>query len=95
MWLMLQQDEPGDYVVATGETHSVRELCQIAFDHVGLDWEDHVVVDQQFFRPAEVDLLIGDPAKARDKLGWKPEVGFEELIRMMVDADLAALRGAE
>ncbi len=92
MWLMLQQDEPGDYVVATGETHSVRELCQIAFDHVGLNWEDHVVVDEQFFRPAEVDLLIGDPSKARDKLGWKPEVGFEELVRMMVDADLAALR---
>ncbi len=92
MWLMLQQDEPGDYVVATGETHSVRELCQIAFDHVGLSWEEHVVVDQQFFRPAEVDLLIGSPAKAREKLGWKPEVGFEELIRMMVEADLAALR---
>jgi GDPmannose 4,6-dehydratase len=91
MWLMLQQDEPGDYVVATGETHSVRELCEIAFDHVGLSWEEHVVVDQQFFRPAEVDLLIGNPAKAREKLGWKPEVGFEELIRMMVEADLAAL----
>src|SRR5579864_6448597 len=94
MWLMLQQDEPGDFVVATGETHPVRELCQIAFDEVGLNWEDHVVIDQQFFRPAEVDLLIGDPSKARDKLGWKPEVGFEELIRMMVDADLAALSKA-
>ena len=92
MWLMLQQEEPGDYVVATGETHSVRELCQIAFAHVGLPWEKHVVVDQQFFRPAEVDLLIGNPAKAREMLGWKPEVGFEELVRMMVDADLAALR---
>ncbi len=92
MWLMLQQEEPGDYVVATGETHSVRELCQIAFAHVGLPWEKHVVVDQQFFRPAEVDLLIGNPAKAREVLGWKPEVGFEELVRMMVDADLAALR---
>jgi GDPmannose 4,6-dehydratase len=92
MWLMLQQDEPGDYVVATGETHSVRELCQIAFDHVGLQWEEHVVVDQQFFRPAEVDLLIGNPTKARQKLGWKPQVGFEELVRMMVEADLAALR---
>ena len=78
-------------MVATGETHSVRELCQIAFDQVGLDWEDHVVVDEQFFRPAEVDLLIGDPTKARTVLGWKPEVSFEELIRMMVDADLAAL----
>jgi GDPmannose 4,6-dehydratase len=94
MWLMLQQDEPGDYVIATGETHSVREVCQIAFDQVGLDWEDYVVVDEQFFRPAEVDLLIGDPAKARATLGWKPEVGFEALIRMMVDADRTALRGA-
>jgi GDPmannose 4,6-dehydratase len=92
MWLMLQQDEPGDYVIATGQTHPVRELCEIAFDQVGLDWEDHVVVDQQFFRPAEVDLLIGDPSKATDQLGWKPEVGFEDLIRMMVDADLAALK---
>jgi GDPmannose 4,6-dehydratase len=91
MWLMLQQDEPDDYVVATGETHSVRELCQIAFDQVGLAWEDHVEVDQQFFRPAEVDLLIGDPSRARARLGWKPETGFEELIRSMVDADLAAL----
>jgi GDPmannose 4,6-dehydratase len=91
MWLMLQQDEPGDYVIATGETHSVREVCQIAFEHVGLQWEDHVLVDEQFFRPAEVDLLIGDPAKARATLGWKPEVGFEALIRMMVEADLAAL----
>jgi GDPmannose 4,6-dehydratase len=92
MWLMLQQDQPGDYVVATGETHSVRELCQIAFEHIGLDWEDHVVVDQQFFRPAEVDLLIGDASTAREKLGWKPETGFQDLVRMMVDADLAALR---
>jgi GDPmannose 4,6-dehydratase len=93
MWLMLQQDEPGDYVVSTGETHSVRELCQIAFDQVDLNWEDHVVVDEQFFRPAEVDLLIGDPSKAAAKLGWKPAVSFEELIRMMVDADRAALSG--
>ena len=92
MWLMLQQDEPGDYVVATGQTHPVRELCQIAFDQVGLTWEDHVVVDEQFFRPAEVDLLIGDPSKAKLELGWSPEVGFEELVRMMVDADLEALR---
>jgi GDPmannose 4,6-dehydratase len=91
MWLMLQQDEPGDYVIATGETHSVRELCQVAFDQVGLNWEDHVVVDQQFFRPAEVDLLIGDSSKARATLGWKPEVGFEALIRLMVEADLVAL----
>lgn len=92
MWMMLQQDEPGDYVLATGETHSGRELVQIAFDQVGLNWEDHVIIDQQFFRPAEVDLLIGNPTKAREQLGWKPEVGFEELVRMMVDADLAALQ---
>ena len=91
MWLMLQQDEPGDYVVATGETHSVREFCQIAFEHAGLDWEAHVDVDERFFRPAEVDLLIGDASKARSTLGWKPEVSFDELVRMLVDADLAAL----
>jgi len=94
MWLMLQQDEPGDYVVATGETHSVREFCQIAFDHVGMDWQEHVTVDDRFLRPAEVDLLIGDPTKARTVLGWKPEVTFEDLVRMMVDADLAALSNA-
>jgi GDPmannose 4,6-dehydratase len=94
MWLMLQADTPGDYVVATGETHSVRELCEVAFDQAGLNWEDHVVVDQQFFRPAEVDLLIGNPAKAEAELGWKPEVGFSDLIRSMVDSDLAALRRA-
>jgi GDPmannose 4,6-dehydratase len=92
MWLMLQQDEPTDYVIASGETHPVRELCQIAFDQVGLNWEDHVIVDPQFLRPAEVDLLIGDPRKATEKLGWKAETGFEDLIRMMVDADLAALK---
>jgi GDPmannose 4,6-dehydratase len=92
MWLMLQQDEPTDYVIASGETHPVRELCQIAFDQVGLNWEDHVVVDPQFLRPAEVDLLIGDPRKATERLGWKAETGFEDLIRMMVDADLAALK---
>ena len=94
MWLMLQQDEPGDYVVATGETHSVRELCQIAFDQVGLAWEDHVEVDEQFLRPAEVDLLIGDPTRAQARLGWKPDIGFEELVRSMADADLAALSKA-
>ncbi len=94
MWLMLQQDEPDDYVISTGETHSVRELCQAAFGHVGLNWEDHVVVDQKFYRPAEVDLLIGNPAKARAKLGWEPTVSFEELIQMMVDADLQAIQEA-
>ncbi|GIX45701.1 MAG: hypothetical protein KatS3mg130_2109 [Candidatus Sumerlaea sp.] len=88
MWLMLQQDEPDDYVIATGETHSVREFCEIAFSHVGLDYRDYVVEDPQFYRPAEVNLLIGDASKARKKLGWKPEVTFEQLVRRMVDADL-------
>ena len=91
MWLMLQQDVADDYVIATGETHSVREFCQVAFDRVGLNWEDHVVLDERFMRPAEVDLLIGDPAKARATLGWKPEVPFEQLVHEMVDADVARL----
>jgi GDPmannose 4,6-dehydratase len=91
MWMMLQQDEPGDFVVATGETHSVREFCQVAFGHAGLDWERYVRVDEAHFRPAEVDLLIGDATRAHTVLGWKPEVSFEELVCMMVDADLAAL----
>ena len=93
MWLMLQQDSPDDYVVATGETHSVRKFCQIAFGHVGLDYEEFVVIDEAFYRPAEVDLLIGDPAKAKAQLGWTPTVGFEDLVTMMVDADLALLEG--
>jgi GDPmannose 4,6-dehydratase len=93
MWLMLQQDTPDDYVVATGETHSVREFCEIAFGHAGLNWEDHVVVDETFFRPAEVDLLIGNPKKARTVLGWKPHTTFEELVTRMVDDDLALLNG--
>jgi GDPmannose 4,6-dehydratase len=92
MWLMLQQDEPGDYVVATDETHSVRDLCELAFGHVGLDYEQHVVQDERFFRPAEVDLLVGDSSKARSVLGWKPKVSFSDLVRMMVDADLALLQ---
>ncbi len=92
MWLMLQQDHPDDYVVGTGETHAVRELCQVAFAHAGLDWEKYVVVDPQFYRPAEVDLLISDPAKARQKLGWQPQVSFRQLIEMMVDADLELLK---
>ena len=91
MWSMLQQDQAEDYVVATGETHSVREFCEVAFARVGLSWEDHVVVDKRFFRPAEVDLLIGNPDKAHTGLSWRPTVGFAELVEMMVDADLAAL----
>jgi GDPmannose 4,6-dehydratase len=89
MWLMLQQDEADDYVVATGETHAVKELVELAFGAVGLDWEEHVVIDERFLRPAEVDLLVGQPAKAQERLGWKREVEFPELVRMMVEADLA------
>jgi GDPmannose 4,6-dehydratase len=92
MWLMLQQDTPDDFVIATGETHSVRELCEVAFSRVGLHWEDHVVVDEKFLRPAEVDVLVGDATKAHTTLDWKPEIGFPDLIEMMVDADLATLR---
>ena len=91
MWLMLQQDEPDDYVISTGETHSVRQLCDVAFKRVGLNYEDYVVIDEKFYRPAEVDLLIGDASKGYAKLGWKPLVSFEELVQMMVDADLEAL----
>ncbi|MFM2309085.1 MAG: hypothetical protein RLY87_1206 [Chloroflexota bacterium] len=90
MHLMLQQDSADDYVVSTGETYSVRRFCEIAFGHVGLKYEDYVVIDERFYRPAEVDLLVGDPAKANTKLGWKPEVSFEQLVTMMVDSDLAA-----
>jgi len=93
MWLMLQQDQPGDYVVATGQTHSVRRFCELAFAYAGLDYRNYVVVDERFFRPAEVDLLVGDPSRAREKLGWKPEVSFEQLVEMMVEADLRILRG--
>ena len=93
MWLMLQQDEPDDYVIATGETHSVREFLQLAFDHVGLDWEKYVVIDEKFFRPAEVDLLVGDASKARDQLGWVPKTSFEQLVHLMVDADVDLLEG--
>jgi GDPmannose 4,6-dehydratase len=89
MWLMLQQEQPDDYVVATGETHSVQELVELAFGYAGLDWKRHVVIDASFRRPAEVDFLLGDASKARQKLGWAPKLGFTELIRLMVDADLA------
>lgn len=92
MWQMLQLDAPQDFVVGTGETHSVQEFVEIAFDHAGLDWRKHVVIDPKFYRPAEVDLLLADPAKARSVLGWKPEVSFEQLTTMMVDADLERVR---
>jgi GDPmannose 4,6-dehydratase len=93
MWRMLQQDDPDDYVVATGETHEVREFCDVAFRHVGLDYQDHVVQDERFMRPAEVDLLVGDPSKARAELGWELRTSFQDLVTMMVDADLALLQG--
>lgn len=91
MWLMLQQDTPDDFVVATGETHTVKELVQLAFDRVGLDWEKYVFIDPRFIRPAEVDLLIGEPAKAKNVLGWVPQTSFQTLVNMMVDADMDRL----
>ena len=93
MWLMLQQEEPGDYVVCSGETHSVREFCELAFAHLGMDYRDYVVIDEAFFRPAEVDMLVGDPSRATALLGWHREVGFQDLVAMMVDADLDLLQG--
>jgi GDPmannose 4,6-dehydratase len=92
MWLMLQQPEPDDYVVATGETHSVREFLELAFDRVGLDWQKHVEIDPKFYRPAEVEHLIGNPEKARKKLNWSPQTKFADLVRLMVDADMALLK---
>lgn len=92
MWLMLQQEAPDDYVISSGETHTVRRMCEVAFGHVGLDVNDHVTVDPKFYRPAEVQLLLGDCTKARKSLGWEPVVSFEELIEMMVDADLERVR---
>jgi len=91
MWLMLQQDQPEDYVIATGETHSVREFVEETFGHLDLDWQKYVVQDERFYRPAEVDLLVGDPSKAKRELGWEPTVGFKQLVQMMVDADMEAL----
>ena len=91
MWLMLQQDTPEDYVIATNETHSVRELVDVAFAHVGLDPDDHVELDPRFLRPAEVEHLIGDSTKAREKLGWEPRTSFDELVKLMVDGDLELL----
>ncbi|HAB58337.1 MAG: GDP-mannose 4,6-dehydratase [Acidimicrobiaceae bacterium] len=93
MWLMLQREVPEDFVICTGQTHSVREFCEVAFGHAGLNWEEHVVVDEAFFRPAEVDLLVGDATKAAKMLGWKPETSFESLVTMMVDADIDLLTG--
>ena len=92
MWLMLQQDQPDDFVIATGETHSIREVCEVAFAHVDLDYEKYVTQDERFYRPAEVELLIGDPSKAGSTLGWEPSVSFTELVHMMVDADLELLK---
>ena len=91
MWMMLQQDEPEDYVIGTGEAHTPREFAQLAFDHVGLDWEKHVEVDPKYYRPAEVDYLLADPSKAKKVLGWEPKTSFEELVRLMVDADVQLL----
>jgi GDPmannose 4,6-dehydratase len=92
MWMMLQQDKPDDYVVATGRTTTVRDMCRIAFEHVGMDMDKHVVIDPAFYRPAEVEVLLGDPSKAREKLGWTPKTSLEEMIREMVDADLQRVR---
>ena len=93
MWMMLQQEQPDDYVICSGMTHSVREFCDLAFNHLGLNYEDHVVVDEQFFRPAEVDLLVGDYGKAKRVLAWEPSTSFRDLVAMMVEADLALLEG--
>ena len=93
MWMMLQQEEPDDYVICSGMTHSVREFCDLAFNHLGLNYQDHVVVDEQFFRPAEVDLLVGDYGKAKKVLAWEPSTSFPDLVAMMVEADLALLEG--
>jgi len=92
MWMMLQAEQPEDYVIATGETHTVREMLELAFDRVQLDWKKHVKIDEKYYRPTEVDLLIGDASKAKRQLGWEPKVGFRDLIAMMVDADLASER---
>ncbi len=94
MWLMLQQEDPDDFIIATGQTHSVRDFCSLAFEHVGLDYRDHVVHDKSHLRPTEVDALVGDASKAQEVLGWTPEVGFEDLVTMMVDADMALIAGS-
>ena len=91
MWLMLQQEKPGDYVIATGETHTIRELLDVSFAHAGLDWKKHVEIDPRYYRPAEVELLIGDASKAKRQLGWEPKTKFADLARLMVDADIQLL----
>lgn len=91
MWLMLQQEKPGDFVIATNETHSVKEFVELAFNHVGLDWQEYVVIDEKFYRPSEVQLLVGDYTKGKKELGWEPTIRFEELVKMMVEADLNAI----
>jgi len=91
MWLMLQQDEPDDYVIATGEEHSVRELVETAFSHLGLEWEKYVVQDPKFFRPVDLNMLVGDSSKARKRLNWKPSVSFDQLVKLMVDSDVKEL----
>jgi GDPmannose 4,6-dehydratase len=88
MWMMLQHSEPGDFVVATGEAFSVRQLCEEAFSCAGLDWEKYVEIDPQYFRPTEVDYLLGDPSKAKNAFGWKPKTSFQQLVKMMVDSDV-------
>jgi GDPmannose 4,6-dehydratase len=92
MWLMLQQDRPDDYVVATGETHSIREFLDLAFGHVKLDWKKHVEIDPRYYRPAEVDVLIGDASKAKRQLGWEPKTKFADLVKLMVEADIQLLK---
>jgi GDPmannose 4,6-dehydratase len=92
MWLILQQEQPDDYVIATGETHSVQEFCEEAFGHVGLDWHQYVEIDKMYYRPAEVDLLMGDASKAKKLLGWQPTTRFKDLVKLMVDADVTALQ---
>jgi GDPmannose 4,6-dehydratase len=94
MWLMLQQEQPSDFVIATGQPHSVRDFAELAFERVGLDWESHAVSDPLFLRPAEVDHLVGDASRARQELGWEPKTSFRELVELMIDADLARLSGA-
>ena len=92
MWLMLQQDQPDDYVIATGETYSVRDFLTEAFGYVGLDWQNYIEIDQKYFRPSEVDLFVGDPSKAKQKLGWEPKIKFKDLVKMMVDADIELIK---